>query len=90
MVDSCTECGARSEHLFSNRPLHKGREATLLICPECVTGATADLEDRAGSIAACNWCGRKARTAITDSARRICVHCADLCRSIQVSEDIAS
>ena len=90
MTDSCTECGAQSEHLFSNRPLHKGQEATLLICPECVARATDDLENRGGSVASCHWCGRKARTAATGSGRRICVFCADLCQTIRMCEGIAS
>ena len=76
---ACTECGARTDRLFSNRPLHKGQEKTLLICTGCAMRAELDVHRDAERTVRCAWCGGSSYGASTDSGREICQNCISFC-----------
>ena len=78
-TNNCTICGLPEDQLFSNRPLHKGREQTLLICPKCL-----DVASRTPSTpdTLCSWCGGDLAPSAKLGDFAICTACIDLCRHI--------
>lgn len=80
--ERCSLCRNRSEQLFSNRPLHKGRERTLLICPDCLESAAASVSQADTQKGACSWCGGGERSASLPAGFSICTSCIYTCRSI--------
>ncbi len=76
----CSICDSHEEFLFSNRPLHKGREPTLLICSKCTQSV---LNAKAPLISGkpCSWCGGLNDTMALNEFR-ICIRCVDLCCQI--------
>ena len=97
LVESCSICGAVTDTLASNRPLHKGRAATLLICRECVAGARmvfVDAPETTGNwrliMADCAWCGSAGVAVSVNGDYAICEDCASICTDSLSDDKVAT